>query len=305
MDHTYRIILHGKRATDEPLRQAVLKLREEGASIDMRVTWEAGDSVRLAKEAARAGITTVIAAGGDGSINEVATGVLQSQVDPLPAVGVIPMGTANDFARGCQIPRGDPEAALRLIVEGTPRLIDVGQVQDRYFVNLASGGTGTKITVQTPEKMKRLLGGVAYLFTGLRNVDSLAPCEAVFTGPGFTWTGSFYALAVGNGRFAGGGVPLCPAALLDDGLLNVNILPEIPPEQRREVLESVLEKGVLGLEAYVVHAVLPWVHIEAAKGIQINLDGEPLHGTSIRLEIVPRSLRFYVPDDAPLVDPLV
>ncbi len=84
MDHTYRIILHGKRATDEPLRRAVHKLREEGTPIDVRVTWEAGDSLRLATEAARAGITTVIAAGGDGSINEVVTGVLQSQVDPLP-----------------------------------------------------------------------------------------------------------------------------------------------------------------------------------------------------------------------------
>lgn len=302
MSRRHFIILHGKRATDQPFRQAVNKLRQEGAYFDVRVTWEGGDTVRFAREAVEAGFDTVVAAGGDGSINEVVTGVLQSNEEVPPAIGIVPMGTANDFANACQIPLGDPEAALRLILEEAPRRIDVGRVQDRYFINLASGGTGTQITVQTPEEMKRILGGVAYLITGISNVGSLAPCQASFTGPGFSWEGDFYALAIGNGRLAGGGIPLCPDALLNDGLLNVNILPDIPHEQRRPVFGKLLKQGIRGLEDVVVQARLPWVEIEATQGIQINLDGEPLHASSLRLEVLPQHLGVHLSERAPLVN---
>src|SRR5690606_21462144 len=91
------------------------------------------------------------------------------------AVAVLPYGTANDFATGCQIPYRDPLAALWLAVEGQARRIDVGQVNDRYFINAASGGFGAAVTARTPTHMKKVLGGAAYSLMGLATASKMAP----------------------------------------------------------------------------------------------------------------------------------
>lgn len=102
-----RIIVNGKSAGDPALREAVATIREQGYRLEVRVTWEGGDAARYAGEAVKDQIDVVIAAGGDGTINEVVNGVLQADDAPKIAVGIVPYGTANDFATGCGIPKGD------------------------------------------------------------------------------------------------------------------------------------------------------------------------------------------------------
>ena len=141
-----RLIVNGKAASSPELRTAVNQLREKGHCLEVRVTWEGGDAARLAQEAQRDNVEVVIAAGGDGTINEVVTGLMQSADEPNVAVGVVPFGTANDFAHGCGIPIGDPLAALELILSTKPTPIDVACCNDRYFLNVASGGFGAEVT---------------------------------------------------------------------------------------------------------------------------------------------------------------
>src|SRR5690606_9007210 len=167
-----RLVLHGKHAADAALRALVGRVRAGGVDASVRVTWEAGDAARFAIEAAEEGLPLVLAGGGDGTLNEVAGALaaLQRDADALPALGVLPLGTANDFATSAAIP-ADPAAALDLALQAAPRPVDAVRVHagdvERWFLNVATGGFGTEATVETPDELKRTLGRLAYLLTGL------------------------------------------------------------------------------------------------------------------------------------------
>ena len=147
------LVINGKSAGDPQLRSAVNTLRTEGAAIDVRVTWEAGDAARFASEAVAADYDVVLAGGGDGTINEVVNGIFETTSTPSTAMAVIPYGTANDFATSNGILKGDPEAALRLALTGEPHQLDVGTLNDKYFLNVVSGGFGAEVTANTPPRI--------------------------------------------------------------------------------------------------------------------------------------------------------
>lgn len=302
-DERIRVVLHGKAAAEDSIRDAVLRLRDEGYTVEVRVTWEAGDTIRMAQEAARDGVGAVVAGGGDGTLSEVVDGLLlEEKGRPRRRVGVMPYGTANDFAAACGIPRGDPLAALRIVAERRPRWIDIGRMGDRAFVNLATAGFGAEITHETSEELKGLLGGAAYLLTGLTRFGGITAHRARLTAPDFQWEGPLYGLAVGNGRLAGGGFAVCPGALLDDGLLDVALLPELPLGELLPVLTGFMgdDPGAAPAEG-LIRLRVPWLEVTAPEGLHVNLDGEPLLGTAFRFEVMHRVLPFCLPDGAPVV----
>ncbi|WP_086479657.1 lipid kinase YegS [Oceanospirillum sanctuarii] len=296
-----RIILHGKEAQNIALRDAVRLLRDHRYKIDVRVTWEEGDARRLAREARQLGVHTVVAAGGDGTLNEVVNGLMAADARlEMPSLGLIPLGTANDFAMSCRIPLA-PLEALRLITEISPVAVDLGRANQRYFLNLASGGFGTQITTSTPDELKRALGSLAYLLTGMSKFTSIAAVEGRIKAPDFDWQGAFMVLGVGNGRQAGGGHELCPDALLDDGLLDLNILPKTEQQTLTDTLQYfMLDNGAV-LQNLMIHRRVPWLEIEAEQSMNINIDGEPLSGQHFRFEIHTAALKMHLPRRAPLL----
>src|SRR5438552_18351688 len=148
-------MLHGKVAGNDALRAAVVGQREAGHRIEVPVTWKKGDALRFVLEAGE--VDLLIAAGGDGTLNEAVHGLMDLSIDARPILRVVPLGTANDFATGCDIPR-DPEKALALCMEGQAVPIDVGKANERWFLNAASVGFGAEITATTSPELKRLLG---------------------------------------------------------------------------------------------------------------------------------------------------
>src|SRR5262249_36601227 len=158
-----QLILNGKAPGNDALRAAIIRQREVGHRIEVRVTSKKGDARRFVSEAGK--VDVLIAAGGDGTLNEVAHGLMDFSIDTRPALGVVPLGTANDFAAGCGIPR-DPEKALALCMEGEALPIDVGKANDHCFLNVASIGFGAEATATTSPELKRLLGPVAYAVMG-------------------------------------------------------------------------------------------------------------------------------------------
>ena len=192
------LILNGKGANEPSLREAVKLLRDEGIDIHVRVTWEKGDAVRFIDEALTLNVETVIAGGGDGTINEVATALVER--DGNLALGILPLGTANDFATSVGIPQ-DLASALKLAIVGRDVAIDVARVNDKTgFINMATGGFGTRITTETPEKLKAALGGVSYLIHGLMRMDTLKPDRCEIRGENFHWHGDALVIGIGNGR---------------------------------------------------------------------------------------------------------
>ncbi|QXI30284.1 lipid kinase YegS [Pseudomonas vanderleydeniana] len=288
------LILHGKQALNEDVRTAVEDRRREGWELAVRLTWEAGDAQRLVHEALQLGYRYLIAGGGDGTLRDIAEAL--ALADTQASLVLMPLGTANDFARAAGVPL-EPAGALQLL-DVPARSIDLGAVGGQVFLNMATGGFGSQVTANTSEDLKKVLGGAAYLFTGLSRFGELHAAYGELQGPDFHWRGELLALGIGNGRQAGGGHELCPQALVDDGLLDISILPA--PQEVVGTLRRLMSDG-WGLDNMFVRARLPWVEIKVAEGLYLNLDGEPLESDSLRFEARPGALRVHLPADSPLL----
>ncbi|WP_349357488.1 lipid kinase YegS [Stappia sp.] len=293
------LILNGKAAARDDVRAAVEAVRAAGHGVEVRVTFDPEDATRFVGElAARASADrpdVVVAGGGDGTVNAVVSqAVAQDCADGL-AFAVMPLGTANDFARGQGIPTEDPQAALTLAAEGAARAIDLGRINDRLFVNLASGGTVTHITREADPRAKRVLGGVAYLLAGASRLGELTPSQARFEAEDFRWEGRFLAMAVGNGPMAGGGVTLCPEAVLDDGLLDLTILPYPDMEGVLPSLSEIFNGTGDEARRIAERTRVRTLTIDSAAPLAINLDGEATSATRIEVEVLPGAVSFVLP----------
>lgn len=289
------LILHGKQALNEEVRAAVEGLRERGWDLAVRLTWEGGDAERLVAEGLVAGYPTLISGGGDGTLRDVVEALVKAQSDA--SLALLPLGTANDFAHAAGIPL-TPAAALALL-EVEPVAVDVGMAGERAFLNMATGGFGSNVTANTPEELKKVLGGAAYLLTGLSRFSEVRAATGRFHGPDFEWQGEFLALGIGNGRQAGGGHLLCPNATINDGLLDVSIVPAA--QDVVSTLGTLLSGGMHGLQSVAINARLPWLEVEAQEGLDLNLDGEPMESKGLRFSAQPGALRLHLPGHSPLL----
>ena len=302
----WRLILNGKSAGDDAVREAVQALRDAGLALDVRVTWEGGDAERYVAEAIADGVDTIIVGGGDGTLSEVVTTLAHrgEAADALPVLGLLPLGTANDFATAAGICAA-PDVALRLVRDTPAAAIDLLKLQangDTHWVaNLASGGFGTEVTTDTHEGLKKWLGGLAYVLTGLSRLGRIEPLRARLHGPDFEWEGEFIALGIGNGRQAGGGQTLCPDALIDDGLLDVTIVPPLEGELLATFGTAMTEGKLAALDDVAVRRQLQWIEIDTADALTLNLDGEPVEAGHFRIHCVPKRLRMQLPADCPLL----
>ena len=295
-----RLVVNGKAIADPKLRPAVAQIREQGHRVEVRVTWESGDAARYAAEAAAEGVDVVVAAGGDGTINEVAGGLLSAEASPKPALAVVPYGTANDFATGIGVLKGDPLKSLKLAAEGVATPIDIGKVNDRIFVNVTSGGFGAEVTANTPPQLKKALGGAAYSLMGVVTAAKMNPYECHFTGSdGVIHQASLLLMAVGNGRQCGGGYQVAPQALLNDGLLDVVVVHDVDLQQFGLVLNE-LHNLTAETNRFVTYRQVPAFSLESSRPLQVNLDGEPYRDTHFQFEVLPKALPFILGPEAPL-----
>lgn len=301
----WRLILNGKSAGDDDLRGAVQTMREAGIALDVRVTWEDGDAERYVAEAIADGVDTVIAAGGDGTLSEVATTLAHRDetADALPSLGLVPLGTANDFATAAGIPER-PLAALQLVREVVAAPLDLLRLDAddgvHWCANLASGGFGTEVTVETDEGLKKMLGGLAYLITGIARLGRIDPLQARLRGPEFAWEGDLIALGVGNGRQAGGGQALCPDALVDDGQLDLTIVPDLSGDVAATVGTLIKEGKHAALDRVATRVRLPWVELASDQPLTLNLDGEPVASRRFHVACVAGRVRMHLPVACPL-----
>src|SRR5690606_21454757 len=168
-------------------RAAVATQREQGVDLSVRVTWESGDAERLVDEALLEGVDVLVAGGGDGTLSAIAAALAHRDAsgEALPALSLLPLGTANDFASAAMLPES-PEAAFQLIRDTVAQPIDLLRIESdegvHWCANLASGGFGTRVTVETDEGLKKVLGGLAYLVTGIARLGRIEPVRARFDG---------------------------------------------------------------------------------------------------------------------------
>lgn len=274
------------------LERVVADLRQAGHRVSSRLTSEAGDAARFASSAARARADLILAAGGDGTVNEVVNGI--AGCSWWPRLGVLPIGTANDFAVGLGIPTPLDEA-VAVALGGRALPVDVPRVNGRRFINVSTGGFGADAADEVAEEMKRLLGRWAYLITGLREFVELRPARASFHADGAElYTGDILLFAVGNGRQTGGGTLITPRAELDDGKLDVLIVPALPRIEFLALLPDI-RAGTHVDSPAVMYLQAQTLMVEAGHGLSVNADGEALHGGRFDYTLESRRLSVMRP----------
>lgn len=286
----------------EALRQGVERLRAQGHTVHPRVTFESGDAHRFAWKSAEYGADLVVAAGGDGTINEVVNGLYDWAEDPdrenapaLPRLGIVPLGTGNDLAGGLGIGTGDPEAALLHAVDGEPYRVDVGRVNGRYFLNVSTGGAGAEATDDASVDLKRMLGPVAYLITGVKKFVQLKTTRARFTAGGETvYDGRFLLFAVGNAWRTGGGNWVTSEADPADRLLDLCIVDEMTHVDVVRVAPLV-RAGRHVNHPKVTYLKVPELVVESEEEMTVNADGEPLTGRRFEYGLGAHRLTLMVP----------
>ena len=296
MSKRVHLILNGKVAANDELRAAVVWQRALRHRIDVRVTWERGDARRFVSEAGD--VDLLIAAGGDGTLNEVVHGLMDLPEAERPILGIVPLGTANDFANGCGIP-SDPKKALSLCMKGGAVPIDVGKANDHWFVNAASSGFGAEVTATTSPELKRLLGPAAYTVMGAILAINLHHYQGRLVLPNREITGSGPVAIVGNGSLAGGGIQVAPRAYIDDGLLDVLVVRQVPPTA---LLAAARELQQLPPDGeYISYLQTPWLEVHPEEATPVNLDGEALSFSTVRYEVVPKAIQLILPPDCQLL----
>ncbi|MFW5679653.1 MAG: diacylglycerol/lipid kinase family protein [Pseudomonadota bacterium] len=260
---------------------------------------QGGDLGALAQSVLAEGVDRLAVAGGDGSVNAVARAVASlPEGDVRPDLALVPTGTANDLATALGIPR-DARRALELAIEGRSRPIDVGRVDDAVFVNALSLGAGAAATRSASPELKRLLGSLAYLVSGLVELGGATPRPVRLTTPDGTRDGDLLLLSICNSGHVGG-VSLVPAAALDDGLLDLVALVDVRPGEpaaRLAAVRELIEGGTAAANhVWRVRAARFVIEVLDDAPVTVNLDGEPGDRAG-RLEVVvaPAALRVVVP----------
>ena len=274
---------------DRPdLRHLVSWVRDKGHLVEVLPTFEAGDAAVLAASAAHRGVDVVAAAGGDGTINEVVNGLDGYDV-PL---GIIPVGTANDFARQVGIP-ADADHAMDVILQRTPKRLDTASLNGRRFLNVSTGGVGAEATAETPSEVKESLGAIAYAISGMRKLADFRSQHARFSGDGFEYDGEFLMFAVGITRSTGGGTMVTPMASATDGLLDLCIVERMSRGDFARTVLRVKRGEHIGQEG--VHYVqLKSVTIEAREPMAVNVDGEISNAERLAYRARARDLWVHV-----------
>ena len=236
-------------------------------------TPEPNSAKNEAERAAKAGFNLIVAAGGDGTINEVVNGI--APLKHRPKLGIIPAGTTNDYARALKIPREDPIGAAKVIAKGQTIKMDIGEAGKNWFVNIAAGGLLTELTYGVPSQVKSLFGYLAYLVKGAELLPQIKPIKMHLEYDGGTYDGkaSMFFLALTNS--IGGFEQIVPDASLDDGKFTLIVVKTSNLIEILQLITMVLNGGKHVNDPRILYVkTSKLVAKPVDEKMMINVDGE-------------------------------
>lgn len=292
-------VIFNPAAKGDKARSFRASLDEIARHCTLKRTQAAGDAIRLAREAVAEGYDTLIAAGGDGTLNEVLNGLAQAPVGlERVRLGVLPLGTVNVFARELGLPT-TPQAAWPLVLKAKERRIDLpfaewtsgGQIQRRYFAQLAGAGLDARAIELTSWSLKKKIGPAAYIVAGLKalleNKTQLQIQAAGQSIPG-------QLVLVGNGQLYGGTFHVFPQADLADGVLDICVFPKVNWLVLARCGVSLLARRRLPERCVIrIHAAAATV--SSAKPARFELEGELGECLPVNFGLMPKALRVLAP----------
>lgn len=260
----------GREMFRKNIAEVLEKLEIAGYETSCHATTAEGDATDAAKIAVERDFDLIIAAGGDGTLNEVVAGI--SECEKRPKIGVIPMGTTNDFARALQIPRGIDEA-LDVIIKGDTIPVDVGVMNGRHFINIAGGGRLTELTYDVPSRLKSVIGQLAYYLKGIEMLPSIhsSPLRIEYDGEVFDEEAMLFLVGLTNS--VGGFEKLAPDSSLNDGKFTLLILKKCNIAEFIRIV-SLAIRGEHLEDPLVISTKAENIKVTSTEKVLLNLDGE-------------------------------
>ncbi|KUP09255.1 lipid kinase [Bacillus coahuilensis p1.1.43] len=283
----------GRELFKKHLPEVLYKLERAGFETSTHATECEGDGTKAAQIAVERRYDLVIAAGGDGTLNEVINGLANQEY--RPKLGIIPMGTTNDFARALHIPK-DIQEACNVIIKGDTVPIDLGRMNEKYFINIAGGGSLTELTYEVPSKLKTMLGQLAYYLKGIEMLPSLKSMPLYLEYDDEVFEGEAMLFLVGLTNSVGGFEKLAPEASINDGYFSLLILKKCNLAELVRIASAALRGEHLN-DPLVISTKAKRIKATSGGKVQLNLDGEFGGLLPAEFECMYRHLDVYAPLD--------
>ncbi|MEG9297506.1 diacylglycerol kinase [Mangrovibacillus sp. Mu-81] len=283
----------GRELFKKHLAEVLIKLEQAGFETSVHATICEGDATEAARIAVERKYDIVVAAGGDGTLNEVVNGLAEQ--DYRPKLGIVPMGTTNDFARALHIPR-DIGQAIDVITKGESIPVDIGRMNERYFINIAGGGRITELTYEVPSKLKTMMGQLAYYLKGIEMLPSIKPTDVSIEYDGKLFEGEAMLFLIGLTNSVGGFEKLAPDASINDGLFSLLILKKTNLAEFIRIA-TLAVRGEHVKDPNVIYTQANRIKIHAKEKVQLNVDGELGGVLPAEFENLYRHLHVFVPVD--------
>jgi diacylglycerol kinase (ATP) len=271
-----------------------------------QTTPEENSARNEAERAAKAGFDLVIAAGGDGTINEVVNGI--APLEKRPKMAIIPTGTTNDFARALKIPRGNPVEAAKIIGKNQLIHMDIGQArEDTYFINIAAAGSFTELTYSVPSQLKTMFGYLAYLAKGVELLPGIRTVPVRIKHEKGVFEGDVSMIFAAITNSVGGFEQIAPDAKLDDGKFTLILVKTANLIEILRLIRLVLDGGKHIGDKRIEYIKTDFLEIEplSDKKMMINLDGEYGGDAPIVLRNLKNHITFFANTDEISDDALV
>lgn len=269
-------------------------LEDAGFETSCYATKGVGDATKEAAEAVSRGFDVIIAAGGDGTLYEVVNGIADKP--NRPALGIIPAGTSNDFARALGIPKSLSKSA-EIIANNKTKKIDIGRINNRYFINIAGGGSLTELTYEVPSKLKTVIGQLAYYVKGMEKLPFIHPTHVrIETRDQVIIDDEIMMFLIANSHSVGGFDKLAPLADLSDGKFDCLVVKKMSlPEFIR--LSTLAVKGDHLKDPNMMYFQTSYLKAttQGSTKTQLNLDGELGGLLPCECQALHNHLRVFVP----------
>jgi len=281
----------GKEKANEYVQKIKETLQGRFSDIDIRTTEKAGDAASFATEACISLYDAVISMGGDGTINETINGIAEQ--DHRPDLGIIPLGTINDFARALDIPL-EPYEAISILEGQETREVDVGKIDKAYFANVLAVGSIAEASYNVTAEQKTRLGSLAYFMEGAKSFLNGEAIDLTVEHENGKWEGKSFLLLAALTNSVGGFESLAPEASVSDGNFHVFIIKKISFSKIAAIIPSLL-KGELKESDEVEYISTSVLNVSSSKEHVVNIDGEEGQTLPFHAKVLPGHIRVFIP----------